>query len=369
MWYIDDLSSTAAQPIRTRTNLVFMLNAQKPSTDGLCNVYTANSDTQIKIMPVGDGSYRLQLNSTANRYLTATDLRVGASVNWQALDSSSSMQKWKIEQLGIPPYPTAPTDYTYTSPTVSVTISNVTNNIPLHIFKVAAGRIAVVNVVKQSQGIPAPYCGCNGGYYDSSLALASSLRTYNIALNYGVPVGPVITSESVGENKIYVGDESGFNNGMGDDCMVYIDGHIELKKATNATQLLSQLNSTPAWVQGGASLRLQESESVWSANWPLKLDSAVDGQNSNRTAIVANTATNDVYLIVQRATGSNKYTVRAFRRAIQAHINSIAGSLENFEGIFLDGGGSSCLCGYNSSGARIGVNTTRPLCQIIYIKP
>lgn len=356
MWYIDDLNSTAAQPIRTRTNLVFMLNAQRPTTDAICNVYTANSDTEIKIVPVGDGSYRLQLNSTANRYLTATDLRVGASIKWQALDSSSSMQKWKIVKLGVPAYPSDPGDYTYE-----------TSSGPLYVVEVSANRIGVVNVCEQNKGIPVPYCGCNAGFFDPGYQTGSS---YNIALNYGVPIGPIFTIPKTTTKK-----EAGSFNSVGYYNIVFTGGEIKYVKAVDVDELLTALNlsasnkSNIVWAQGGGALYLGDDEGFKSFYTQYK---GVDGylpltdenKYARRTALVANIGTKQIYLIVY----ATAITVEAFRSSIEQYFSINASNYSNYAGLILDGGTSSCLRVY-ADGSRKGPDSGRGLDQIIYIKP
>lgn len=353
MWYINDLSSTTAQPIRTRTNLVFMLNAQKAATEGICNVYTANSDTNIKIVSAGSGTYRLQLNSTSNRYLTAVGTEAGSDVNWQTLNSSSNTQKWKIVKLDIPAYPKASIDYTYNHIT--------SGTVPFYLITVDASKVGVVNVVKQNGGIPIPYCGCNAGYFSLT---AGKLGSLNMALNYGVPVGPEFTDDN-GLTHI-AGDYNSTVTGSWN--IAYCDKKICFEQARTAPKLIEALGGSPVWAQGGITLSLGKKN--WVTVWNSETNYSVDGEREGRTFLVANKTTNKVYLFVQQTgEGGATYSVRQFRNTIQQYLGISDGNDTDFVGIALDGGGSSCLRCYNSEGTRIGIDVSRPLCQIIYIKP
>ena len=61
----------------------------------------------------------------------------------------------------------------------------------------------------------------------------------------------------------------------------------------------------------------------------------------------------EVYLFVTQD-NNNKY-LRDFRTAIQQHLGITDGKSTNYVGIMLDGGGSSCLRVYTSSGSRVGL--------------
>lgn len=350
MWYIDNLGSTAAQEIRTRTNLVFMLNAQSPSSAAAnCDVFTTNSDTKIKIVPVSGDIYRFQLNSTSNRYLTAAGTTAGSNVNWQALNSAADTQKWKIVKLPIEPYPKAPTDYTYAYVT--------SGTVPFYLITVDAARIGVVNVVTQNSGIPAPYCGCNGGFFESG-----NVGSINIALNKGVPVGPAFKN---GQSQNVVAGEY---NDCGAWIIAYYGGKIRFEWAKHAADLISALGGPPDWAQGGVSLWLGNKN--WTQNWEVPGLYPVNSKSVGRTMLLANKYTNKVCLFVQQ-TGSNgkTYSIAEFRETIRKYLGIPEDGPSDYVGLMLDGGGSSCLRGYDSAGNRIGKDTTRPLHQIIYIKP
>lgn len=83
--------------------------------------------------------------------------------------------------------------------------------------------------------------------------------------------------------------------------------------------------------------------------------------------MVINTQTNTVYLIV--AVASSDTTVRAFRNAIQSYFGITDSSNGNatcvYQGLLLDGGGSSAMRAMNSNGDVITTSAGRPLNQII----
>lgn len=130
---------------------------------------------------------------------------------------------------------------------------------------------------------------------------------------------------------------------------------------------ISGISSSGTWAQGGVSLYLGNS------NWKSKI---LDNNNERcpidyvtelakgRTAIVANTSTKQVYLIITTAS----QTLTQFRTAIQSYLGITDGGADNatYKGLMLDGGGSSQLKCRNSSGTEISQpDRTRLLTQII----
>lgn len=349
MWYIDNLGSADAQEIRTRTNFVFMLNAKNPtSTSAECNVLTTNNNTKIKLVSLGGDTYRIQLNSTSNRYLTAAGTTSGSKVYWQALNSSANTQKWKIVKLATQPYPKYPTDYSYAYVT--------SGSIPFYLITVDAAKIGVVNVLEQNVGIPVPYCGCNGGWFDNKALTGSS---HNIALNYGVPVGPYFNSKDFGRVL------AGSYNTVGSWNIAYCGGEIKFVQAKNLDELKTALGGvTPIWAQGGISLDFGSSK--WEDDWDSERYKP-DNLSTGRTMVVANKASKKVYLFVQRT--ETAYSIRAFRETVRNYLGIPQPGFTSFVGLVLDGGISSGLRCYNSAGSRVGADASRALDQIIYIKP
>ena len=95
-WSISSLGSN--QTVCSVNNLNYMLNAYR--TNWNCDVYTLNSDSYVNFISLGSDLYRIQLKSTTTRYLTATGTASNSNVDWQALNSASSAQKWKITVVG-----------------------------------------------------------------------------------------------------------------------------------------------------------------------------------------------------------------------------------------------------------------------------
>lgn len=95
-WSIASLGSN--QTVKSVNNTNYMLNAYR--TNWNCDVYTLNSDSYVNFISLGSDLYRIQLKSTTIRYLTATGTASNSNVDWQALNSASSAQKWKITVVG-----------------------------------------------------------------------------------------------------------------------------------------------------------------------------------------------------------------------------------------------------------------------------
>ena len=103
-WQIQSLGNN--QQVRTMNNTTYMLNAARSTWN--CDVYLDNADTKINFIPQSDGTYKLQLASEPDRYLTATGTSLGDNVNWQD-DDDPVNQKWKLELVEEEPEPDPPT--------------------------------------------------------------------------------------------------------------------------------------------------------------------------------------------------------------------------------------------------------------------
>lgn len=86
------------QTVKSVNNTNYILNAYR--TNWNCDVYTLNSDSYVNFISLGNDLYRIQLKSTTTRYLTATGTTSNSNVDWEALNSVSSAQKWKITVVG-----------------------------------------------------------------------------------------------------------------------------------------------------------------------------------------------------------------------------------------------------------------------------
>ena len=120
--------------------------------------------------------------------------------------------------------------------------------------------------------------------------------------------------------------------------------------------------ATPTWVQGGGNLMLGNGS--WAPS-DLRFTPDAQANSPGRTAIVVNTATKKVYLIVSRE--STDKSVVQFRNAIYQYLG-ISNGTSTFAGLLLDGGGSSCIRAKNSAGQVVGAATSRALCQVITLK-
>lgn len=170
----------------------------------------------------------------------------------------------------------------------------------------------------------------------------------NIATNGTTPVGP---------------NGTGATNDLGFAAIINKCGQLKLvPPVINSIDDIVTKYDTPIWAQGGGNLAL--GDPTWTLDTLCFSDDA-KANSAGRTAMVANTATNKVYLIVQRAS-SNK-TIAAFRTAIQQYFG-ITSASTNYVGILLDGGGSSAIRAKNNLGATASIDGGRALCQIIALK-
>lgn len=94
-WSITNLGSN--QVVCSMNNTSYALNAYR--TDWNCDVYTVNTDSYVNFLSVGNGIYRIQLNSDTTKYLTAEGSSSNSNVKWSVLDASSNAQKWEITQV------------------------------------------------------------------------------------------------------------------------------------------------------------------------------------------------------------------------------------------------------------------------------
>lgn len=92
-WLIGDFVNNDSVQVKSTRNILYMLNASSTSN---CDVYTANTDTQIRFLSLGNGIYRLQLVSNPQKYLTVDSQTSGTTAYWTSLDTSNNGQKWKV---------------------------------------------------------------------------------------------------------------------------------------------------------------------------------------------------------------------------------------------------------------------------------
>lgn len=94
-WSISSLGSR--QQVKSMNNTRYMLNANTSTWN--CDVYSSNSDTYVNFKSLGNGLYRIQLDSDQTKYLTAEGTASGSNVKWAALNSSSNAQKWAVTEV------------------------------------------------------------------------------------------------------------------------------------------------------------------------------------------------------------------------------------------------------------------------------
>ena len=109
-----------------------------------------------------------------------------------------------------------------------------------------------------------------------------------------------------------------------------------------ATEAQGALGSpTAVWIQGGINMHFGNTNWSSSENWYF--DYGVSSTSTGRTAMVANTKTNELYLII--ATSSSGKSITTFRNAMKSYFgfsDSNNGS-SDYAGLMLDGGASSSM--------------------------
>jgi hypothetical protein len=203
------------------------------------------------------------------------------------------------------------------------------------------------------------YYGINGGFFDFN----SNRNINNVAINDGNVVETTPDSPN----------RSGIDNSFCGRGVCYYNARsglvgIEMGiQNMNNSSLSGLIRIAGAWAQGGRGLSLANS------NW-RNLETAHpftekwEYTASGMSAMVVNSSTKDVYLIVYN--GSN-ISPATFRIAIQTYfgIQDTAGGSSNYKGILLDGSGSSQMKAKNSSGTVVNVTgDSRALVQIITLK-
>ena len=333
-WVIDSLGNGVV--VKSSVDNRFGLNAYRSSASKYnCDVYPwSGNETDAKVNFVAtSGGYRIKL-ANYDMYLTAGGTANGADVYWAPLAGTTS-QMWSC----VPVTSSGPQKHSYFNGSV--------NGMNLHVIETDASNIQMVNLQKKTSGMGS-YFGINGGFFNFSPS--SDVSCLNYAINNGVPVGP---------------NGTGAINDLGFAAIAYVNGMVKLLPAVlrDAADLRTALGgATPTWVQGGGNLMLGN------GNWAtsdLRFTSDALANSIGRTAIVVNTATKKVYLIVSRE--STAKSVVQFRNAIYQYLG-ISNGTSTFAGLLLDGGGSSCIRAKTSDGRVVDVNTGRALCQVITLK-
>lgn len=317
-WVIDALTSTGEQFIKHFSNQSYALNAYRSGTNWNCTLYKAagNADGTLIITKVSTDVYTIRLSQHNNRYLTAEGNTNSANVSWQTYTGASN-QKWKITKVSTTVYKSSYSSATY-------------NGLTLHIMKTAPSNIVLTNIQRTAIKNSNRY-GINGGFFTTS---GSDYLFYNIATNNGVSVGPSGSGDANG---------SGGNSKVGRAALVYHGGKLKMvDKVLRATEAQAKLGSIIAtWMQGGINMYFGDTN--WSSSDKWYFDYDVDTASTKRTAMVANTRTNELYLIIGVA--SNAKNITAFRNALKTHFGFTDSSNGSsvYVGLMLDGGESSSM--------------------------
>ena len=217
--------------------------------------------------------------------------------------------------------------YTYTSVTK--------NGINLYIIKTTANNIQPKNANRSWNLTTCPndFYGINATWFN--LTPSNDNSVLNIAMYNGSVVGS--------NNPNYCGEI----NDIGEHVIAYTSNSNNTLKYQHALHLseISGLGGggSGSWAIGGAAISLGNS------NWEENVGNTfsvlyLNNTTTARTAIVANTNSNDIYLIVGKATSG--FYVSDFCTAIQQYLGiSDTSSYDHtyYKGLFLDGGGSSEL--------------------------
>lgn len=317
-WVIDSLTSTGEQFIKHFSNQAYALNAYRSGTNWNCTLYKAagNADGTLILSKVSTNVYTIRLSQHSNRYLTAEGNSNSANVSWQAYTGATN-QKWKITAVATPTYKSQYSSATY-------------NGLTLHIMKAAPSNIVLVNIRRTAIKNSNRY-GINGGFFTTA---GTDYTFYNIAQNNGVSVGPNSSGDANG---------SGGSSKVGNAALAYHNGKLKMvDNVIRATEAQSRLGTpTAVWMQGGINMHFGNSNWSTSDNWYF--DYTPTSLSTKRTAMVANTRTNELYLVI--AVSSSSKSIVDFRNALKSHFgfsDSNNGS-SDYVGLMLDGGESSSM--------------------------
>lgn len=307
---------------------------------GPCDIHTHSGndeDSCITLEPVNASQniYYIKL-ANYNLYMTAAGNTDNADVTWEDYTGATA-QQWKL----VPATNVLPTNSTYTNTTI--------DGFNFHVLTTSPSNIVLKNLCRTDIANSSEY-GINAAFFTTA---ATDYQFYNIAVNNGVLVGP---------------DGAGDYNGSdcGSSIIAYHNGSVKILDDiithNDAKNALGSVTAT--WIQGGQHLYLGGVENDWISKWHCGHN--MTATSTRRTAIVINTQTNMVYLIV--ASSASK-TVREFRNAIKSYFgitDTVNGNTSCiYQGLMLDGGGSSAMRAMNSNGSVVTTSAGRPLNQII----
>lgn len=336
-WSITALGNNVL--VKSMNNQNYALNAKTDTWN--CDVMTVNSDSYVNFQVVDYSArlYRIQLVSNTTKYLTAEGTANNSNVAWAALNTGSDAQIWKVTEVATPVYQS-----TYATKTI--------NGITLHVIETSPANIILKNIKRTAVRNSGEF-GINGAFFSMGV---SDYLFYNIATNDGVAVGPDGSGEANG---------SGSSSKVGRAALVFHNNMLKLiDPAERAATVQAQLgNPIAKWMQGGINLDLGNSN--WKNNWYF--DYGPSSTSTGRTAMVANTNTNKVYLIIGISTSAK--SIEAFRSALQGYfdITDSANGTSIYKGIMLDGGGSSSMRAM-VNGAAKNFGGTRAINEMICLR-
>jgi len=348
-WDIINLTSAnSEQYIAHFSNINFGLNAYRSGTNWNCTLYnkaSGNNDGLLYLKPTGtSGVYNICLSKHSNRYLTAEGTGNGANVSWQAQNNGTS-QNWKITAVG-----TSSSQSTYSKVT--------TGGFNLHIIETAPSNITLKNIQRTAVKNSGQY-GVNGAFFTTN-GPSNDYVFYNVATENGVALGPHSSGEANG---------SGGASKVGRGVIAYHNDALKMfDPAIRANETQALLGSTTAtWMQGGVGMFLGDSNWKNSDKWYFDL--APSSVSSKRTAMVVNTSTKKVFLIVGLTTDGSSKSIEAFRNALKTHfgISDSANGTSVFKGLLLDGGESSSMRAMANGGSQ-SFGGTRAINEMICLK-
>jgi hypothetical protein len=215
--------------------------------------------------------------------------------------------------------------------------------------------------------------GINGGWFEKEYLL-------NIAINNGKFLSPEtvnIKKDKDGNEKAYRRDGSRQTVGKGVLC--YSNNkvfYIELEKQDDDTGYFIDDTTSYQWAQGGIGLHLTENKASWEELVGYNGEYGIEKKSPEiaephvgRNALVADSTTKDVYLIVYceewtyvGGAAGDRIKLQKFRDAIIEYLkNEVSDDLTRFIGVFPDGGSSTQIV-YGGTSLK---TTSRSLQQII----
>lgn len=238
-------------------------------------------------------------------------------------------------------------------------------NYRLHMIKTQASNIQIVNLTSSAYPLgkkidQTAYYGINASFFKNQMCTDGQNYSFakNIAYNNGAPQGPTADYLKV----------AGAVNEVG-ECMIYYqNSHLyyagNISDDTNAK--VPKTNNS--WAQGGIGLFLGHTGWLQMFRADQSNDSAgrdFSADTSPRSVLLANTNTQDVYLIA----ANGVYSVEGVRHAIMEYIGitDTNGGTSNpyWRAILLDGGAS---CQIRGDGVDVHPFNYTAIPQIIALK-